>query len=96
MPDSSTTGTTQPDGNAGDATFMTNADVSFASLKATPRRKTVAPPVTPGTTSTVQQSRLPGVRRGGGPAGRGGRGDGGGRGARGTGLIPRGRGRGAK
>ncbi|KIW69092.1 hypothetical protein PV04_04987 [Phialophora macrospora] len=95
MPDSSATGTTQPEGTAGDATFMTNADVSFASLKATPRRKTVVPPVTPGTTSTVQQSRLPGARRGGVPAGRGGRGDGGARVARGSGL-PRGRGRGAK
>ncbi|ETI25028.1 hypothetical protein G647_04398 [Cladophialophora carrionii CBS 160.54] len=94
-------GLSQSEGNAGDATFVTNADASFASLKATPRRKTVAPPVTPGTTSTVQQSRLPGARRGGGggagtgAVGRGGRGDGAARGARGSGL-PRGRGRGGK
>ncbi|EXJ60147.1 DASH complex subunit DAM1 [Cladophialophora yegresii CBS 114405] len=91
-------GVRQAQDNPGDATFVTNADASFVSLKATPRRKTVAPPVTPGTTSTVNQqsqSRLPGARRGGGPgaASRGGRGDPAARGARGSGL-PRGRGRG--
>ncbi|EXJ94631.1 DASH complex subunit DAM1 [Capronia coronata CBS 617.96] len=73
---------------------MLNADASFTSLKATPRRKTMAPSVTPSTmstsTSTSKQSHIPGR---GGMAGRASRATG--RGARGSGL-PRGKGRGAR
>ncbi|KAL2441788.1 hypothetical protein ABEF95_016577 [Exophiala dermatitidis] len=68
-----------------------NADASFASLKATPRRKSIAPAAIPSTASTVKQSGIPG--RGGSTIGRAGRGIG--RGARGSGL-PRGKGRGAR
>ncbi|KIW89137.1 uncharacterized protein Z519_09989 [Cladophialophora bantiana CBS 173.52] len=81
------------DGN-GDATFMTTADASFASLKATPRRKSMAPSVTPGTSSTMKQSNLS-TGRGGATAGRGRGGSAGNRGSRGSGL-PRGRARGSK
>ena len=73
----------------GEATFMTT-DASFTSLKATPRRKTTGPSITPSTASTSKQSAAP---RRGGNAGRASRGTG--RGSRGSGL-PRGRGRGTK
>lgn len=72
-----------------EATFV-NTDASFTSLKATPRRKTMAPSITPSTTSTSKQSNVAGR---GGTAGRASRA--GGRGARGSGL-PRGRGRGVR
>lgn len=72
-----------------EATFLAT-DTSFTSLKATPRRKTVAPPITPSTASTMRQSNAPSR---GGNAGRASRGAG--RGARGSGL-PRGRARGSK
>lgn len=74
-----------------ETTFIAG-DVSFASLKATPRRKTMGSTVTPSTTSTAKQSTTSSSTRGGIPA-RAGRGIG--RGGRGSGL-PRGRGRGTK
>ncbi|KAJ9497378.1 DASH complex subunit dam1 [Exophiala xenobiotica] len=72
-----------------DATFMT-ADASFTSIKATPRRKTIAPSVTPSTTSAMKQSN---ASSRGGNAGRASRGTG--RAGRASGL-PRGRGRGVR
>ncbi len=94
FPSNTNTGNSQSETNVGDATFTTNPDASFASLKATPRRKSLAPPVTPAT-STAPQRGLPGAARGGG-AGRGrGRGGTAGGGARGS-ALPRGRGRGGK
>ncbi|KIX00966.1 uncharacterized protein Z518_10032 [Rhinocladiella mackenziei CBS 650.93] len=81
------------DGRVGDGetTFMTT-DASFTSLKATPRRKTTAPSVTPSTASTLKQGKPTG-RGADGNASRTNRGSG--RGIRGSGL-PRGRGRGVK
>ena len=81
---------------AGDETTLGTGDVSVASMKATPRRKSVAPMGTPGTTSTSRttgegRSGIPSVR--GGTVGRGARGAA--RGGRASGL-PRGRGRAAK
>ncbi|KAL6252383.1 DASH complex subunit dam1 [Rhinocladiella similis] len=79
------------DGKQGEteATFMT-ADASFTSLKATPRRKTMAPSATPSTASTVKQNNASAQRgnaakasRGAGRAGR-------------VSSLPRGRGRGSK
>ncbi|EXJ90022.1 DASH complex subunit DAM1 [Capronia epimyces CBS 606.96] len=72
-----------------EATFL-NTDASFTSLKATPRRKTTAPSITPSTTSTFKQSNVAGR---GGIAGRASRATG--RGARAS-SLPRGRGRGAR
>lgn len=80
----------------GDETTLGTGDTSYASMKATPRRKSVAPLSTPGTTSTNTSS---GMGRGGIPSSRGGsigRGSrGGARGGRASGL-PRGRARGVK
>jgi hypothetical protein len=79
-------------GAVGDETTMVSGDTSHASLKATPRRKSVLPSSavgTPGTASTGAGSSRSGI-----PSVRGGRGGGGGvRAGRGSGL-PRGRGRG--
>ncbi|KIW75059.1 hypothetical protein Z517_11830 [Fonsecaea pedrosoi CBS 271.37] len=90
-----TTGDTRLGDGAGDATFMTAADASFASLKATPRRKSMAPSITPGTSSTVKQTHQPGGRGGAAAGTRGGRGTVGSRGSRGS-SLPRGRARGSK
>jgi DASH complex subunit DAM1 len=80
---------------AGDETTLgASGDTSYASMKATPRRKSMMPPVTPGAASTAAsggKSGIPSVR--GGAAGRGMRGAA--RGGRASGL-PRGRGRGAR
>ncbi|KAJ9638009.1 DASH complex subunit dam1 [Knufia peltigerae] len=72
-----------------EATFIM-ADASFTSLKATPRRKTMAPSATPSTVSTVKQNNANPQRgnatrasRGAGRAGR-------------VSSLPRGRGRGAR
>ncbi|KIW11499.1 hypothetical protein PV08_10799 [Exophiala spinifera] len=72
-----------------EATFMT-ADASFTSLKATPRRKTMAPSTTPSTTSTVNQNNASSQR---GNAARSSRGTS--RGGR-VSSLPRGRARGAR
>lgn len=89
-------GSTFVAGARGDETTLGTGDTSYASMKATPRRKSVAPLSTPGTTSTSASS---GLGRGGIPGSRGGslgRGTrGGARGGRASGL-PRGRGRGVK
>ncbi|OAP58551.1 hypothetical protein AYL99_07641 [Fonsecaea erecta] len=91
-----TTGDGRLGESSGDATFMTTADASFASLKATPRRKSMAPSVTPGTSSTIKHSNLPAGRGGAAAGARGARGSVGSRGGlRGSGL-PRGRARGSK
>ncbi|KEF53731.1 DASH complex subunit DAM1 [Exophiala aquamarina CBS 119918] len=82
--------------NAGEpeTTILATGDASFTSLKATPRRRTMASTVTPSTTSTTaKQGTTSSSTRGGIPA-RAGRGIARG-GARGSGL-PRGRGRAAK
>lgn len=73
----------------------TTVDTSYASLKATPRRKSAfgGQPVTPGTVSTSKSSNIPSTRGGG--VGRGGRGQANIGRARASGL-PRGRGRGGR
>lgn len=88
-----TTILTGGDSKTGEAeTTIMAGDASFASLKATPRRKTVGSSVTPSTASTAKQSTTSSSTRGGIPS-RAGRGAS--RGGRGSGL-PRGRGRGIK
>lgn len=87
--------TTVMTASRGDETTMGTGEESYASMKATPRRKSMAPMgETPGTgsTSTLSGNRsgIPSVR---GAAGRGARGTA--RGGRASGL-PRGRGRGAR
>lgn len=76
-----------------ETTFMT-ADTSFASMRATPRRKSIAPPpTTPGTTSSMSKGGALSTRGGGGIPPRGGRGVA--RGSRAS-SLPRGRGRGVR
>ena len=80
----------------GDETTLGTGDTSFASMKATPRRKSMlpsAPKETPGTVSTTASSAASG--RTGIPAARGRGMRGGGRGGAASGL-PRGRGRGVR
>jgi len=74
----------------GEVTLVTT-DASFTNLKATPRRKSLAPSITPGTTSTMKQSSQSSR---GGNSGRAIRGTG--RGGRTGSGLPRGRGRGYK
>jgi DASH complex subunit DAM1 len=85
-------------GRVGDETTMATGDTSYASMKQTPRRKSMAPlgaRETPATASTNTSSVVGGGGRSGIPAARGTRGRGGGRAGAASGL-PRGRGRGMK